>query len=207
MYRNQWCYIKAYQHDGVEYTFNEDKFNFGLISKIECPQVKYVETTTHDQCHFPFFVTKFNKPTNEFVIEEVRDCTDSNIIDGYPGKEVVYGSDGSEVVTTLYNFKNMKDSITAATGIRNPTYCVTKPWFQNITEYIERIDKNQSVTTCRKNTRSRNKCTNAVSDLQEGNCLCGTETCAPNDYCYTKIVDEQVISECHSCNNSHVTSA
>ena len=201
MFKNQWCLVKAYQHNNIEYEFDESKFNFGLISKIECPQVKSIETTTHGQCLFPFFITKFNELTNEFVIEEIRDCTDSNIINGYPGKEVVYSADGLEIVETLYDFASIKSSVATATGILNPTYCVTKPWFQNITEYIERIDKNLTSKTCRKNTIGRNKCTNAVRDLQEGNCLCGTETCNPNEYCYTKIVEDQVINECHSCSN------
>ena len=105
---------------------------------------------------FRFLLQNLISQRNEFVIEEVRDCTDSNIIDGYPGKEVVYGSDGSEVVTTLYNFENMKASITAATGIRNPTYCVTKPWFQNITEYIERVrQKSVSYNMSKKYKKSK----------------------------------------------------
>ena len=112
-------------------------------------------------------------------------------------EEVIYVSDGSEVVTTLYNFENIKASITAATGIQNPTYCVTKPWFQNITEYIERITK---ISQSQHVEKIQEVETNAqMPFLIYKKLSLRPETCA-NDYCY-KIVDEQVISECHSCNN------
>ena len=206
MYKNKWCEIKAYSYNGIDYVFDESKYNFGLITDIECPNANDNEMTDHAVCQFPFFVSRYNEIKQDFVIEEIRDCTDINIFNGYPGKQIEFSSDGSSVVDLLFDFQSIESEISSITGIQNPKYCITKKWLQNVTEYIVRQENrfNETagfVNTCRKNEISRNKCTSAVSDLQEGNCLCGTEVCLINQYCYTRNVDETVIHECYECND------
>ena len=203
LYRNNWCAVAEYMDlAGTARPFTEGQYAFGLVSKVDCTLPTSVASFPFHRCRFPFYVPVWDPYRNAFVTQKMDSCTDLNIVDGYTGKSVVRDASGVAASSVLVDFESLKDEIRMLTGIEEPKYCVSEPYFQNMTHHLQAEDEGKPFSTCRENKRRRNRCTKAVEDSGEGNCRCGAETtCEVDEYCYEKVVNKVSLFECHRCDD------
>jgi hypothetical protein len=178
MYRNNLCDIKNVS--GIE--FDETGFHFGFIDNVECNIATNTYTYDSSTCIFPFYIPQFDVSQQKVVTTKITSCTDLNMEAG--------------AGDTLFDFQSIKPEIQSALNIE-PKYCVTKPWFQNISFLLE--NHNSSRSACRKNTGPYKRCGNSIDSIE--NCNCGDKTCAINEYCYEQVVNNIVQQECYACND------
>jgi hypothetical protein len=199
LYRSNWCKVKDYfDLSGAVQSISDRAF--GLIGSIDCSVVQEQHAYEFQSCQFPFYLPVWDQYRAEFVVEKFTSCTDLNIVDGYLGKTAARDAGGLAESSTLLDFQSMKAEIASLTGIREPKYCISEIYFRNISEHLEREDRGEAFSACRKNSNRRSKCTRDSADSGEGNCKCGGSVCQVNEYCYE---NEGSVStyECHKCDD------
>ena len=96
----------------------------------------------------------------------------------------------------LFDFQSIKSEIQTALNIE-PSYCVTKPWFQNVSFLLQHQDS--STSACRKNIGIYKRCGNTIDSIN--NCNCGDKSCGIDEYCHTETINNVVRQECYSCSD------
>ena len=178
MYRDNLCTVTKVRNT----TFDKNESQYGFIDAIDCEIVDSSLTYSYSECIFPFYIPIYDEGQEKMVTQKITSCTDMNM--------------DFDAITSLFDFQSIKSEISDSLGIE-ALYCVTQPWFQNISFLLE--NKDSSLASCRKNIGDMKRCGTSVDTVI--NCNCGSTTCNTGEYCHVRTTNGVVFEECYACND------